>query len=69
MTPVKTDSRISFGIEFYATEAEAERRGQQVRTQGDTYNGGWLHGKVCGRDPSFDYLDPEHGRLYAVTTR
>jgi hypothetical protein len=67
--PVKRDSRICFGISFFASEEDADRYGAHVRERGDTYNGGWSHGAACGRDSSFDYDDAQHGRLFAVTTR
>jgi len=67
--PVKTDSRICFGIAWFASEEEANRYSQIVHKRGDTYNGGWYHGMACGRDRGFDYKDEQHGQLYAVTTR
>lgn len=67
--PVKSDSRICFGIEWFATEEEAEAFGEEVRKRGDRYNGGWFHGMACGRDYSFDHVDKETSKkLYAVTT-
>lgn len=68
-TPVKLESRICFGIAFYATEADATLAADAVRARGETYNGGFYHGMPCGRDTHFDYVDPEHGPLFAVTTR
>lgn len=67
--PVKVDSRIAFGIEYYTSLTAAEARGRQVRQEGQTYNGGYFHGQPCGRDASWDYTDDTHGRLYAVTVR
>ena len=65
---VKTDSRISFGIDYYDSEAEADAAGAVVRERGETYNGGWFDGMRCGRDRTFDCADRETGvRLYAVT--
>ena len=60
-------SRISFAIDFYDDEEEAEREGQKVRDAGETRNGGFYHGQPCGRDPAFDaaYADGKKG--YAVT--
>jgi hypothetical protein len=65
--PVKTDSRICFGIEYFDNETDADRFAIAVRERGDTYNGGWLHGMRCGRDKSFDHIDADLGQLYAVT--
>ena len=65
---VKHDSRICFGLEYYATEEEAEKRAKQVRKLGYTYNGGFFDGMPCGREKQFDHDDPKHGRLYAVST-
>ncbi len=64
---VKMDSRICFGIAFFATEREADAYAVHVRALGITYNGGWYHGMPCGRDKNFDHVDPELGQLYAVT--
>ncbi len=63
--PVKTDSRICFGISYFKTEADA-----LAFAKGGTgyYNGGFFHGEPCGRASSHDHVDPEHGKLYAVTT-
>lgn len=67
-TPVCHDSRTCFGINYYASVAEADLAHKAVRERGDTYNGGWFHGESCGRRPEFDYIDHDYGaRLYAVT--
>ncbi len=66
-TPIKQESRICFGIAWFKTEAEADRYGAHVRKAGYTYNGGFYHGMLCGRDKSWDYVDKELGQLYAVT--
>lgn len=65
--PVIHDSRICFGISYFKTEEEAAAYDAIVRARGYTYNGGFYHGRPCGRDTSFDHDHPEHGRLYAVT--
>jgi hypothetical protein len=66
--PVKTSSRICFGIHYYASEAEAQRAAELVRASGATYNGGYMHGVPCGREPHHDHTDKESGlQLYAVT--
>lgn len=64
--PVETDVRISFSIAWFATEAEADRYGAYVRATGATYNGGWYHGRPCGREPSRD-VERDGKKLYAVT--
>ena len=67
--PVKTESRICFGLAWFETEAEAETYAAFVRARGDRYNGGWFDGMPCGRAKQFDYSDSELGcRLYAVST-
>lgn len=65
--PVKTDSRICFAIRYFKTEQDADTYAAWVRSQGITYNGGYFHGMPCGRDKTWDYVDPELGQLYAVT--
>lgn len=64
---VKRESRICFGISYFATEAEAETYAAQVKAAGRTYNGGFFHGMPCGRDKAFDHVDPVHGQVFAVT--
>lgn len=62
---VKHDSRVAFGIDFYDSEAEADAAGAK---DCGTYNGGYFHGRACGRDKSFDHTDRATGKkLYAVT--
>lgn len=68
-TPVKHDSRICFGIDYFTSASDADTYAAVVRKRGDTYNGGFFHGMSCGRDKGFDYTDAKHGRLYAVTVR
>ena len=66
---IKSDSRICFGIEYFATEEDAKVYAKHVRERGDTYNGGYFHGMQCGRETRFDHVDTETGQqLYAVTT-
>lgn len=67
--PVQTDSRICFGLEWYATETDAKRAAKIIRDRGDTYNGGYFHGSPCGRETSFDYTDESGRKLFAVSTR
>lgn len=69
MSHIKYDSRICFGIDYYDDESEAKREGNKVRESGATYNGGFYHGRPCGRDDSWDYFDKKLGKkLYAVTS-
>lgn len=65
--PVKMDIRICFAIAYFKTEADADIYAADVERRGVTYNGGWFHGMPCGRDKTWDYVDKEHGKLYAVT--
>jgi hypothetical protein len=67
-TPVKTDSRVCFAIKWFTTKADANTYGAMVRRQGQTYNGGFMHGMSCGRDTSWDYVDADIGPLFGVTT-
>jgi hypothetical protein len=64
---VKKDIRICFAIKFFKTEQDADEYAKQVRECGLTYNGGMFHGMPCGREKSWDHIDPELGKLYAVT--
>ena len=65
--PVRIDSRICFGIAYFATEAEADLYAADVVRRGVTYNGGWFDGMACGRAEAFDYLMPDGSKRYAVT--
>ncbi len=67
--PVRTESRICFGIAWFATEAVAIAYGRHVRKRGDTYNGGYFDGMSCGRDSAWDYTTPEGQKLFAVTVQ
>lgn len=64
--PIKRDSRTCFGILFFATEADADLYAAAVKAQGQTYNGGFLHGMACGRDRAFDHT-VDGTTYYAVT--
>ena len=66
-TPVKTDSRICFGISWFTSNEDAMAYAAAVRKSGTTYNGGFMHGMSCGRDTTWDYTDKELGPLFAVT--
>ena len=64
--PVLHDSRICFGINYFATESEATEYAKIVRRRGDTYKGGFFDGMPCGRATEFDTV--KNGKkLYAVT--
>lgn len=68
--PVRTESRICFGISYFVTEEEADIYAQHIREEGHTYNGGWFHGTPCGRAINFDRpAKGDEPALYAVTTR
>jgi hypothetical protein len=64
---VKTDSRNAFAIQYFLTEEDALEYAAWVESQGYTYNGGFQHGRPCGREKGWDYVDKELGQLYAVT--
>lgn len=66
--PCATESRICFGISWFDSEEKADRYAAHVRANGDTYNGGWLHGTPCGRDASFDRT-VDGVKQFAVTRR
>jgi hypothetical protein len=67
---IDRDSRICFGIVWFATEAEADAAHKKVRKRGDYYNGGYMHGMACGRDSSYDKRNEAGDKIaYAVTTR
>lgn len=65
--PVRVDARTAFAINYFQSEADAQAFAADVKRRGATYNGGWLHGKPCGRDSTWDYVDGKLGKLYAVT--
>lgn len=66
-TPVKHDSRICFGIAYFTSEADAAAYAASVRARGITYNGGYFDGMPCGRETTWDHVDPALGPLFAVT--
>lgn len=66
-TPAKYDSRICFGIAYFKTEADADRYAAHVTAQGRTYNGGYFHGRPCGRDRTWDHTDANGVQYFAVT--
>lgn len=65
--PVEIDGRICFGIHYFDSEEKAELYGQAIRLRGDAYNGGYNHGRACGRDDSWDYVRKDGVKLYGVT--
>lgn len=67
-TPIFRSSRICFGIDYFATEEEAEIAAEIVTKRGDRINGGYYDGALCGRDIGFDTFMNE-AKIYAVTTR
>jgi hypothetical protein len=65
---VAYDGRICFGIAYFGSEEDATEYAAKVKAQGITYNGGWYHGRPCGRDKTWDHVDKETGKaLFAVT--
>ena len=48
------DSRISFGITYFDNQADANEYSDVVKALGITYNGGFYHGMICGRDKGHD---------------
>ena len=66
--PVRRASLISIGVVYLASEEDAAAWSEHVKSTGHTYNGGYFDGMLCGREPSRDFTDMEHGKLYAVTT-
>jgi hypothetical protein len=67
---IDRDSRICFGIVWFATEAEADAAHEFVRKRWDRYNGGYMDGMPCGRDSSYDKRnEAKEVTAYAVTTR
>lgn len=64
---VRSEERICFGLAWFTTEAEAERLGELNRSLGNTVNGGWYDGMVCGRSSEFDYKG-DGQTLYACRT-
>ena len=63
----KHDQRICFGISWFKTEDDAKAYEADVKKRNRRVNGGYFHDMPCGRAPHFDYVDKEHGQLYAVT--
>jgi hypothetical protein len=61
------DGRISLSVLYFEKKEEADKIAKEVVKQGCTYNGGWFHGKSCGRETAFDYQDKEGTKWYAVT--
>lgn len=62
--PVKSSSRICFGIDYFTSEADAR---EYARTHKGAFNGGYRHGSPTGRDINFDHTDDVLGKLFAVT--
>jgi hypothetical protein len=63
---VMYDGRICFGIALFDDEAKADKYAAKVRANGTTYNGGWFHGRPCGRDTTWDSTE-DGVKLFAVT--
>ena len=65
--PVEIDGRTCYGIHFFDSEEKADLYGRAIALRGDTYNGGYSHGRPCGRDESWDYVRKDGVKLYGVT--
>lgn len=63
---VSRSNRICFGVDYFDSPEAARAAHEAVRAAGRTYNGGWMDGAPCGRNPGFDY-ESEGRKLYAVT--
>jgi hypothetical protein len=63
-TEVGHESRICFGISWYASERDAWIADRLIRARGVTYNGGFYDGMPCGRDSAWDRRD-EDGNVVA----
>lgn len=63
---VETDGRISFSLAWFKKEKIADEFSKQVEKKGSIHNGGHFHGMPLRRSPEFDYVNKEHGKLYAV---
>jgi len=64
---VCVDKRISFGILYFATEADAAIAHDAVREEGRCFNGGYCHGMPCGRSKTWDQRNQYGEMTYAVT--
>lgn len=65
-SPAKYDSRICFGIAYFLTESDAQAYAADVARRGLTYNGGFMHGRPCGRDTTWDHTK-DGVQFFAVT--
>jgi hypothetical protein len=61
------DGRIAFSLYMFTNEDDANTCAREVERQGNTYNGGWMHGRACGREDRFDYTDNVGVRWFAVS--
>jgi hypothetical protein len=64
---VFVESRIAFGILWFATEADAAIAHDAVREEGRCYNGGYCDGMRCGREYVWDRRNESGEMTYAVT--
>lgn len=65
--PARIESRSCFALVWFWDEPSAREMDRRVRERGDTYNGGMMDGRPCGRDRAYDsMIDGEP--IYAVTT-
>ena len=62
---IGSDTRLCFGIDWFASEEDAMAAHELVSKDGATYNGGYFHGMACGRDQHHDREHPETGKVIA----
>ena len=62
--PVIGETRICFGIDWYATEKEADEMGEYNQKSGCVYWGGFFHGMPCGRDKTWDIPEGKSWKRY-----
>lgn len=67
--PIASESRVSFGLLWFASEADALVWHRHLHGRGAAYNGGMLHGLSTGRDTCYDRRDADGNVIaWAVTT-
>jgi hypothetical protein len=63
----KYQSGNATAVWFFKEEADADAFAASVKAAGATYNGGYFHGKPCGREKERDHTDQHGVRWFAVT--
>ena len=64
-TAIERQMRICFGVAWFETEEEALQMEAFNRELGMRVVGGFEHGLLCGREPSFDKVGKDGKKLYA----